>query len=95
MCACRFEVAQNLIVDAERAGDFQQRIADGHHIEQILRVVFAIERVEIGHDGIGQEDGVAAQELHIAQHRPARGHLADNGEIGSSLCGGDAFVDEG
>jgi len=77
------------------AGDFFQGVSKDRHIEKVFHPLLPIQLVEVSRHRIRQKDGVAAQELHIAQYGPSRRHTTKDRRIGSSSRGFDTLVNKG
>lgn len=77
----RLQVAEHFVVDAGALGHPQERIAQPRHVAQEHRAGLGVQRVEVRHHRIGQQQAVAAQHLRVAQHGPAALHARDHARI--------------
>ena len=72
----RLDVAKNLVVDSLGARDCQHGIAEPSHVVEEMPAREAHDRVQIEHDGIGQQQAVARENLRVAQDGELRSRLA-------------------
>jgi len=68
----RLLVPQNGVVDPRCACQLQHRITEASHVLQVSRSLLRAQRIQCWHDGIGEQQRIAAQELAFPEQGPSR-----------------------
>src|SRR5918992_2019548 len=83
---CWFEIAKNCIVDAQSSCRLEHGLAEASEIAEECVARLRIERIQVRHDWIGQQETITAQYLLLSHDSPPRAQTSDNAGIATSTA---------
>lgn len=88
------EIGERHVIDALRAGDVEQGVANAERVERVGDALGFAVIVRTCDDGIGEQQAIAFEGLHITNHGPAGGELCDHVGVGSSARHRNTLFDQ-